>query len=150
MIAKKLNVSSKQANNIYNELVLFKHSMSDLSSNQQSAYKVFKSKGMSEEKYLKYTNALKLAKGMKAFKVLSKRVQKQLCDQQSLREGTQALLRNEIIKEYDKYMGREWIPIYAMENMNAMYKAYRALGGNGTITKLMEEIRELPSREPSK
>jgi len=40
-----------------------------------------------------------------AFKVLSKRVQKQLCDQQSLREGTQALLRSEIIKEYDKYMG---------------------------------------------
>ena len=85
-----------------------------------------------------------------AFKVLSKRVHKQLCDQQSLRDGTQALLRNEIIKEYDKYMGREWIPIYAMENMNDMYQAYHALGGNGTITKLMEEIRELPSREPTK
>lgn len=64
-IARELSVSNKQANNIYNELVLFKHSMSDLSSKQQSVYKVFKSKGMSEEKYLKYTNALKLAKGMK-------------------------------------------------------------------------------------
>ena len=34
--------------------------------------------------------------------------------------------------------------------MKDIYKAYHALGGNGTITKLMEEIRELPSREPSK
>jgi hypothetical protein len=25
-----------------------------------------------------------------------------------------------------------------------MYDAYHALGGNGTVTKLMEELRELP------
>ena len=82
-----------------------------------------------------------------AYKLLSKKVHKQICDQKSLRDGTQALLRNEIIKEYDKYIERGYIPIYAMENVSSMYEAYHSLGGNGTITKLMEELRELPTKQ---
>ena len=59
--------------------------------------------------------------------------------------GLQALLRNEIIREYNKYIRLGSIPIYAMENMDAMYEQYSNLGGNGTITALMEKIRELPT-----
>jgi hypothetical protein len=80
------------------------------------------------------------------YKVLAKRIQKQMQNQKALHDGTQALLRNEIIKEYDKYMDRGYIPIYAMENVSAMYDAYHALGGNGTITKLVEELKEIPSK----
>ena len=82
-----------------------------------------------------------------AYKTLSKRIHKQLYDQKALKDGTQALLRNQIIKEYDKYTSKGSIPIYGMENVNAMYSAYHALGGNGTITKILEELKELPSRE---
>ena len=82
-----------------------------------------------------------------AYKKLSKRVQRQVSDQKSLRDGTQALLRNEIIKEYDKYIERGYIPIYAMENVTSLYRAYHALGGNGTITKLMDELKELPTKQ---
>ena len=42
-------------------------------------------------------------------------------------------------------MAKEYIPIYAMENIGEMYKAYHRLGGNGTITKLVEELKKLPS-----
>lgn len=79
---------------------------------------------------------------------LTRKVQKQVEDQRSLRDGTQALLRNEIIHAYDKYTAQEWIPIYGRENISAMYKSYHALGGNGTITDIMDEIKALPSSPP--
>lgn len=35
------------------------------------------------------------------------------------------------------------IPSYAYENFMEMYDAYHALGGNGMITKMKQEIEEL-------
>lgn len=81
------------------------------------------------------------------YKILAKRIQKQMHNQKALHDGTQALLRNEIIKEYDKYIDRGYIPIYALENVSAMYVAYHDLGGNGTITKIVEELNDLPAKE---
>ena len=81
-----------------------------------------------------------------AFKRLSKKVHKQSSDQKSLRDGTQALLRNAIIQEHEKYTKRGYIPVYGMENVLSMYQAYHALGGNGTVTKLIEELQELPTK----
>lgn len=66
-------------------------------------------------------------------------------NQKALRNGTQALLRNEIIQEHDKYIARKYIPVYGMENVLSMYDAYHKLGGNGTITKIVDELRDLPS-----
>ena len=82
-----------------------------------------------------------------AYNNLRKRVQRQVADQKALKEGTLALLRSEIIRNYDRYIGQGWIPIYAMENVCCLYKAYHDLGGNGTMTKLVEELRDLSSKE---
>lgn len=84
-----------------------------------------------------------------ACKKLAKRIKQQSCDQKALRNGTQALLRNEIIREYEKYKDRTWIPIYGRENVLEMYNAYHELGGNGAITQLMDELKELPSSPKS-
>lgn len=81
-----------------------------------------------------------------SFRCLSKKVHRQIDDQKALRDGTLALLRSELIRVYDKYVLRGHIPIYAMENVLALYSAYHALGGNGTITKLIDELKELPSK----
>ncbi len=81
-----------------------------------------------------------------AYKMLSKRIYKQSCDQKALKEGTQSLLRSEIIRCYDVYMERGYISIHGLESVLAMYESYHSLGGNGTVTKLMEELRELPVR----
>jgi hypothetical protein len=59
--------------------------------------------------------------------------------------GLQAMLRNSIIDQYNKYIEKAHIPIYAMENVTAMYTQYHALGGNGTITNLYNKLLELPS-----
>ncbi|AEY64840.1 hypothetical protein [Clostridium sp. BNL1100] len=77
-----------------------------------------------------------------AYKALAKRIHKQSCDQKALKDGTQSLLRSEIIRCYDMYMERGYI--HCFESVLAMYDAYHKLGGNGTVTKLVEELRELP------
>lgn len=53
------------------------------------------------------------------------------------------LLRVHLIEYHDKYMASGEIPSYAYQNFNEMYEAYKALGGNGMITKMHEEIEEL-------
>lgn len=64
------------------------------------------------------------------------------------RKGLQALLRLSIIDYHSKYTEREYIPIYAMESVNTAYEAYQALGGNGTVTKLYQELKQLPTNPP--
>lgn len=81
------------------------------------------------------------------YRALANRVQQQLKDQISLCDGTKALLRNEIIRGYDKYIDQGWIPLYGLENILEMYRSYHCLGGNGSITKLIEEIKKLPSKD---
>ena len=63
----------------------------------------------------------------------------------AIRAGLRALLRDRILQAYNHYHeDKEYCPIYALENVEEMYKQYHALGGNGTITKLVEELKELP------
>lgn len=71
-------------------------------------------------------------------------------DQKSdaLMNGVQALLRREIIAEYNHYTEEEHIPIYGIENVLDMYNAYKALGGNGMATKLVEALKQLPTELP--
>lgn len=91
-----------------------------------------------------------IAAGLVAlYKKLSSKLKKQACDQNALKDGTLALLRNEIIHSYDKYIYRKWIPIYARENVLKLYEAYHQLGGNGAIDKLIEEIEALSSNDPN-
>ena len=36
------------------------------------------------------------------------------------------------------------IPVYGMNNVLKVYAAYHKLGGNGTMNKLVNDLRELP------
>jgi hypothetical protein len=57
--------------------------------------------------------------------------------------GTMLLLRVQLIEYHDKYVAAGSIPSYAYQNFGEMYDAYHALGGNGMITKMKEEIEDL-------
>lgn len=61
----------------------------------------------------------------------------------ALVEGILCLLRVKLIEYHDKYVAEEHIPSYAYENWCKMYKAYTALGGNGLIVGMNEDIEEL-------
>lgn len=67
----------------------------------------------------------------------------------ALKAGLQALLRDRIIQAYNHYVNDNgWIPIYALESINACYKSYEALGENGVINGLMAQLNELPNYDP--
>ena len=80
-----------------------------------------------------------------ALGVLYKLVLGELKKRKALEAGVRAMLRNDIIKLADKYLDEREIPVYGLENLNGMYDAYHVLGGNGTITKLVEEVKRLPT-----
>lgn len=66
--------------------------------------------------------------------------------QRALETGVQALLRDRIIQACEHYLDKGALPVYGLENIENMYKAYHTLGGNGAVTKLVEEVKALPTR----
>ena len=75
---------------------------------------------------------------------LGMRYKKVLKENSALKNGMQSLLRNNIIDAHDKYTKKRYCPIYAKESLTKTYEAYHALGGNGVITKLYNDIMALP------
>ena len=63
--------------------------------------------------------------------------------QNALEEGVQALLRGELIRSYEKYHEQGYISVHGLEAVNKAYDAYHELGGNGTITGLVGDMREM-------
>lgn len=69
----------------------------------------------------------------------------------ALKAGLQALLRDRIIQAYNHYCDdKKWIPIYALESINACYRSYEALGENGVINGLIEQLNKLPNFDKKK
>lgn len=64
----------------------------------------------------------------------------------ALKGGLCALLKVNLIEYHDKYLNKGEIPHYARENFDEMYKAYHALGGNGTGTIMYNEVCKLKSK----
>ena len=60
--------------------------------------------------------------------------------QRALEEGVQALLKNKLVEIYDIYKDFDEVPADTLESMDAIYKAYHGLGGNGTGTRLHQAI----------
>ena len=61
-------------------------------------------------------------------------------------DGVQALLRDRIVQAYNHYaLEKKYCPIYAKDNINALYEAYHRLGGNGVVTGLKEKLDALPT-----
>lgn len=67
-----------------------------------------------------------------------------------LKNGMTALLRNELVRIYEKYTKLTYCPSYMKENVKEMYENYHKLGGNGMVTALVKKIYDLPSCEERK
>lgn len=63
----------------------------------------------------------------------------------ALEDGTQCLLRAEIIRNHDKYTAKGFCPIYAREALTRAYAAYNALGGDDVATELFHNTLKLPT-----
>lgn len=65
----------------------------------------------------------------------------------ALEEGVVCILRKHLMDEHEIWVAKGYITSHALESGLAMYKAYKALGGNGMIDHMEEEIRELPIKD---
>ena len=64
----------------------------------------------------------------------------------AIEEAVHALLRNELIRRYREYKAKGEMTILDRENIEAMFKQYKNLGGNGTVKELMDELLEVPTK----
>ena len=80
------------------------------------------------------------------YRKLNKQMKEAKMRQEAMDAGMQALLRDRIVQAYNHYaVDKGFCPIYGKQNVEAMYNAYHALGGNGTVTRLKEQIDQLPT-----
>lgn len=61
--------------------------------------------------------------------------------------GVQALLRSQMIADYNKYVDKGYAPIYAKQNFENMWKQYHNLGANGVMDEIHRAFIALPDRE---
>lgn len=65
------------------------------------------------------------------------------------RLALQALLRAQLISDYNRYKEQGWAPIYAKENFENCYQRYHNLGQNGVMDGIRSEFLELPTHKPA-
>lgn len=63
--------------------------------------------------------------------------------QEAISNGVLSLLKIQLIEYHDKYMTTGNIPTYVYDNFDEMFKAYEALGGNGMVKHMKEDIDRL-------
>lgn len=64
----------------------------------------------------------------------------------AISNGVRQLLKAELVRSYESFVERGWIDTEGREHVENVYRAYHSLAGNGTGTKLYEEIMKLPIR----
>ena len=81
------------------------------------------------------------------YRNLAKRFRAEREKNEAIENGLRDILRIQILDSYDKCVenGRK-ITVSRKDAIDSAYKSYHALGGNGTITKLVEEVKRLPTR----
>ena len=68
----------------------------------------------------------------------------------SVKLGVQALLRAQMIHDYNKWSERGFAPIYARENFENCWAQYHALGANGVMDDIHNKFLRLPIEPPRK
>lgn len=62
-------------------------------------------------------------------------------------KGIQAMLRAQMISEYNKALDKGYAPIYAKENFENVWKNYHTLGANGVMDDIHERYMNMPDRK---
>lgn len=74
------------------------------------------------------------------FKYLHALIKRNTDDNKALKLGVQALLRSQMINDFNKYSEKGYAPIYARESFENCWRQYHSLGVNGVMDDLHEKI----------
>ncbi len=64
--------------------------------------------------------------------------------------GVQALLRAQMVSDYNHYLEKGWAPIYARENFENCWKQYEALGADRVMKDIHDKFFALPTADQGK
>ena len=64
----------------------------------------------------------------------------------ALQRGVQALLRAQMVNDFNHYSEKGFAPIYARENFENCWKQYEALGKNGVMSDIHNKFLALPTQ----
>ena len=82
------------------------------------------------------------------FKYLHGLIKRNMEDSKALKAGIQALLRSQMISDFNKYTEKGFAPIYARESFENCWKQYHSLRVNGVMDDLHKKFLELPTEAP--
>lgn len=71
-------------------------------------------------------------------------------DSKIIKKSVQALLRAQMISDYNKWSKQEYAPIYAHENFENCWNLYHQLGENGVMNGIHDSFSKLPTEPASK
>lgn len=82
------------------------------------------------------------------FTYLCKQTKKNRDDTKAVKHGVQALLRAQMIEDYNKWSERGYAPIYARQNFENCWKHYHSLAANGVMDDIHNKFLCLPTDPP--
>lgn len=116
-----------------------------------------KNQGLRKKEYQEATKALvkdvaveavaPIAEDQKVIKVEMQDIRKDLA---ALKEGTQASLRNDLLKCFNHCKSQGYKTKEEMQDFIDMFKAYRGVDGNSFIMELNEEFKTIPLKDTYK
>lgn len=80
-----------------------------------------------------------------AVRRMGARIHKAQDENQALRDGMKSLLRAQIIENCERAGRDGWCGPRMRDTINDLYASYHALGGNGTVTSVVEQTMRLPA-----
>ena len=66
----------------------------------------------------------------------------------AVKKGLQALLRSQMINDYNHYVEKGYAPIYARQNFENCWVNYEALYKNGVMQDIHQKFMALPTEPP--
>lgn len=82
------------------------------------------------------------------FGYLHQLIKRSAADTKAVKAGIQALLRAQMISDYNKWTDRHYAPIYARDNFENCWQQYHGLGVNGVMDGLHDKFMALPTEPP--
>ena len=78
------------------------------------------------------------------YRTISAQLKLERAKNEAIAAGVQALLRETIVSNYNKYSEKGACPIYAKESIKKLYASYHDLGGNDVATELYRKLLAMP------
>ena len=75
---------------------------------------------------------------------ISKRLKDEKVRNEAIESGVRDILRMQILDTYERCKVAGTITVSRKDAIDSAYKSYHALGGNGTITHVHNELMEMP------